>query len=161
MHALHQVLHAFFNPHSFTLAMPDVWAGFQVNLQMMVIAEALVLVFALIVAIVRGLPGRGAKPLRALAIAYTDFFRGTPIIIVAFIVGFGLPGLQLGFISSRSFTVYGDHHADARLHGVRHRGVPGRHRVGAPEPALQPRARSASRTRRRCATSSFRRRCAA
>ena len=55
----------------------------------------------------RGLPGRGAKPLRALAIAYTDFFRGTPIIIVAFIVGFGLPGLQLGFISNRSFTVYG------------------------------------------------------
>jgi polar amino acid transport system permease protein len=107
MHALHQVLHAFFNPHSFTLALPDVWAGFQVNLRMMFIAEALVLVFALLVAIVRGLPGRGAKPFRVLAIAYTDFFRGTPIIIVAFIVGFGLPGLQLGFISNRSFTVYG------------------------------------------------------
>ena len=107
MHALRQVLHAFFNPHSFTLALPDVWAGFQVNLRMMFIAEALVLVFALMVAIVRGLPGRGAKPLRALAIAYTDFFRGTPIIIVAFIVGFGLPGLQIGFISNRSFTVYG------------------------------------------------------
>ena len=90
MHALHQVLHAFFNPHSFTLALPDVWAGFQLNLQMMFIAEALVLVFALIV-----------------AIAYTDFFRGTPIIIVAFIVGFGLPGLQLGFISNRSITAYG------------------------------------------------------
>ena len=107
MHALHQVIHTFFNPHSFTLAMPDVWAGFQVNLKMMFIAEALVLVFALVVAIVRGLPGRGAKPLRALAIAYTDFFRGTPIILVTFIVGFGLPGLQLGFISNRSFTVYG------------------------------------------------------
>jgi polar amino acid transport system permease protein len=107
MHALHQVLHAFFNPHSFTLALPNVWAGFQVNLRMMFIAEALVLVFALFVAIIRGLPGRGAKPLRALAIAYTDFFRGTPLIIVAFMVGFGIPGLQLGFISSRSITVYG------------------------------------------------------
>jgi polar amino acid transport system permease protein len=96
MHALHQVLHAFFNPHSFTLALPDVWAGFQVNLRMMFIAEALVLVFALFIAIVRGLPGRGAKPLHAPAIAYTEFFRG-----------FGLPGLQLGFISNRSFTVYG------------------------------------------------------
>ena len=50
MRPLHQVLHAFFNPHSFTLALPDVWAGFQVNLRMMFIAEALVLVFALIVA---------------------------------------------------------------------------------------------------------------
>jgi len=107
MHALHQVLHAFFNLHSFTLAMPDVWAGFQVNLRMMVIAEALVLVLALGLAVVRGLPGRGARPLRALAIAYTDFFRGTPIIIVAFFVGFGLPGLQLGFISGLSFTTYG------------------------------------------------------
>jgi polar amino acid transport system permease protein len=107
MHALHQVLHAFFNLHSFTLAMPDVWAGFQVNLRMMFVAEVLVLVFALAIAIVRGLPGRGAKPLRALAIAYTDFFRGTPIIVVAFFVGFGVPGLQLGYISSRSFTTYG------------------------------------------------------
>jgi polar amino acid transport system permease protein len=107
VHALHQVAHAFFNPHSFTLALPDVWAGFQVNLHMMVIAEALVLVFALALAIVRGLPGPGAKPLRALAIAYTDFFRGTPIIIVAFFIGFGIPGLQLGYISSRSVVTYG------------------------------------------------------
>jgi polar amino acid transport system permease protein len=107
MHALHQVLHAFFNLHSFTLAVPDVWAGFQLNLKMMVIAEALVLVFALALALIRGLPGRGAKPLRVLAIAYTDFFRGTPIIIVAFFVGFGIPGLQLGYISDRSFVTYG------------------------------------------------------
>ena len=107
MHALHQVFHSFFNLHSFTLAMPDVWAGFQINLRMMVVAEVLVLVFALVVAIVRGLPGPAAKPLRALAIAYTDFFRGTPIIIVAFFIGFGLPGLQLGFISTQSITTYG------------------------------------------------------
>ncbi|HET7573246.1 MAG TPA: amino acid ABC transporter permease [Gaiellaceae bacterium] len=107
MHALHQVLHAFFNLHSFTLAMPDVWAGFQINLRMMVTAEILVLVFALVIALVRGLPGPSARPLRALAIAYTDFFRGTPIIIVAFFIGFGLPGLQLGYISRLSITTYG------------------------------------------------------
>src|ERR671927_1781699 len=104
MNALRDVLDKFFNPHSFRLAEPDVWAGFQVNLKMMTIAEALVLVLALAIAVVRGLPGRGAKPLRALAIAYTDYFRGTPIIIVAFMVGFGLPGLQIGFISGLSFT---------------------------------------------------------
>ena len=107
MDALRHVLHAFFNLHSFTLAIPDVWAGFQLNLKMMVIAEALVLVIALGIAVVRGLPGPGAKPLRVLAIAYTDFFRGTPIIIVAYFVGFGLPGLQLGFISKQSFVTYG------------------------------------------------------
>jgi len=107
MHAFHQVIHAFFNPHSYTLAMPDVWSGFQLNLRMMAIAEVLVLVLALGIAILRGLPGPAARPLRALAIAYADFFRGTPIIIVAFLVGFGLPGLQLGYISSRSVTTYG------------------------------------------------------
>src|ERR1700704_5191342 len=107
MHALHDVFNAFFNPHSFTLALPDVWAGFQVNIRMMIIAEGLVLVLALTVAIIRGLPGPGARPLRALAIVYTDFFRGTPIIIVAFLVGFGLPGLELGFLSNQSFTTYG------------------------------------------------------
>ena len=64
------------------------------NLKLMVVAEVLVLVFALAVAIVRGLPGRGARPLRALMIVYTDFFRGTPLILVAFVVGFGLPALN-------------------------------------------------------------------
>lgn len=107
MHALHQVYRTFFYPHSFRLSLPNVWAGFQVNIKMMVIAEALVLVLALALAIVRGLPGPAARPLRALAIAYTDFFRGTPLILVAFIVGFGLPGLQLGYISSRPVIWYG------------------------------------------------------
>jgi polar amino acid transport system permease protein len=107
VHALHQVYRTFFYPHSFRLSLPDVWAGFQLNIKMMVIAEALVLVLALALAIVRGLPGPAARPLRVLAIAYTDFFRGTPLILVAFIVGFGLPGLQLGFISNQHVIVYG------------------------------------------------------
>ena len=107
MHALHQVYRTFFYPHSFRLSLPNVWAGFQVNIKMMVIAEALVLVLALALAIVRGLPGPAARPLRVLAIAYTDFFRGTPLILVAFIVGFGVPGLQLGYISSQPVIVYG------------------------------------------------------
>jgi len=107
VHAIHQVYRTFFYPHSFRLSLPNVWAGFQVNIKMMVIAEALVLVLALALAIVRGLPGPAARPLRALAIVYTDFFRGTPLILVAFIVGFGVPGLQLGYISSRPVIVYG------------------------------------------------------
>ena len=60
----------------------------------MVIAEALVLVFALVIAIVRGLPGRASFPLRAVAVVYTDIFRGTPLILVLFIVGLGVPALN-------------------------------------------------------------------
>jgi polar amino acid transport system permease protein len=104
---VHQVIHTFFSPHDFRAAFPNVWAGFQVNLKLMVVAEALVLVFALAVAIVRGLPGRGARPLRALMIVYTDFFRGTPLILVAFVVGFGMPALNIGLLSKRSNFTYG------------------------------------------------------
>jgi polar amino acid transport system permease protein len=104
---MHEVLQKFFSPHHFRLALPDVWAGFEVNLKLMVVSEALVLVLALAIAVVRGLPGRGAAPLRALAILYTDVFRGTPLILVAFLVGFGLPGLNLAFVSTRSNFTYG------------------------------------------------------
>jgi polar amino acid transport system permease protein len=104
---MHEVLQKFFSPHSFRVALPDVWQGFQLNLKMMVVAEILVLIFALAIAVVRGLPGRGAAPFRALAIAYTDVFRGTPLILVAFLVGFGLPGLNMHLISTQSNFVYG------------------------------------------------------
>jgi polar amino acid transport system permease protein len=104
---MHQVLQKFFSPHSFRVALPDVWQGFQLNLKLMVFAEILVLILALAIAVVRGLPGRGAAPFRALAIVYTDVFRGTPLILVAFLVGFGLPGLNIHGISSLSNFTYG------------------------------------------------------
>jgi len=104
---MHEVLQQFFSPHSFRVALPDVWTGFQLNLKLMVFAEVLVLVLALAIAVVRGLPGRGAAPFRALAIVYTDVFRGTPLILVAFLVGFGLPGLNIRGISTLSNFAYG------------------------------------------------------
>jgi polar amino acid transport system permease protein len=104
---MHQVVQTFLSPHNFRVAFPSVWAGFQVNLKLMMVSEILVLIFALAVAVVRGLPGRGAKPLRALMIVYTDFFRGTPLILVAFVIGFGLPALNLTFVSTRSNFTYG------------------------------------------------------
>ncbi len=104
---MHQVITTFLSPHDFRVALPNVWAGFQVNLKLMVVAEALVLVFALAIAVIRGLPGRGARPLRALMIVYTDFFRGTPLILVAFVVGFGMPALNIGLVNNRSNFTYG------------------------------------------------------
>ena len=74
---------------------------------MMVIAELLVLALALGIAIVRGLPGRAAAPLRGLAIVYTDLFRGTPLILVAYVAALGLPSLRLAVISHQSLFVYG------------------------------------------------------
>src|SRR3954466_1486003 len=100
-------LHAFFSPLGLRRAVPQVWDGFQTNIKLMVLAEILVLILALVVAIVRGLPGRWSLPLRGLAVAYTDFFRGTPLILVAFVIAFGLPSLQLSVVSNQSLFVYG------------------------------------------------------
>src|SRR5919199_1244480 len=104
---MHQVLHYFFSPQAFRQALPDVWEGFKVNLKLMLFAEVLVLVLARALAIVRGLPGRAALPLRALAILYTDFFRGVPLILVALLLALGVPGLQIHPISYQSPFVYG------------------------------------------------------
>ena len=98
---------AFFSPLDFLRAVPQVWDGFQTNIKLMVIAEALVLVFALALAIIRGLPGRGLFPLRWIAVAFTDIFRGTPLILVLFIVGLGLPALDIAVLSDQSLFVYG------------------------------------------------------
>jgi len=100
-------LHSFFSPLGFRRAVPQVWDGFQTNIKLMVIAEILVLCFALALAIVRGLPGRATLPLRVLAIAYTDFFRGTPLILVAYVCGLGIPAIHAGIISSQSLFTYG------------------------------------------------------
>jgi polar amino acid transport system permease protein len=69
----------------------QVLQGFWTNIWVAVVAEILVLVLGLAVAIVRMLPGRAGRPLRALAIVYADVFRGIPAIIVILLVGFGLP----------------------------------------------------------------------
>jgi polar amino acid transport system permease protein len=65
--------------------------GFWWNVKLFLVSEVLVLVWALVVAVVRQLPGRQFLPIRLLAIFYADVFRGVPTIIVIFLVGFGFP----------------------------------------------------------------------
>ena len=64
---------------------------FTVNLFIFVVAEILVLVWGLIVALARLTPGRAGKPIRALAIFYCDLFRGLPAIVTLYLIGFGIP----------------------------------------------------------------------
>ena len=59
------------------------------------IAEAIVLVIGLGIAVLRSLPGPVFFPVRALAIAYVDLFRGMPTILVIFILAFGMPALEI------------------------------------------------------------------
>jgi polar amino acid transport system permease protein len=61
------------------------------NLYIFVIAEILVLIWGLVVALARLMPGAAGKPIRALAILYCDIFRGMPAIVTLYLIGFGIP----------------------------------------------------------------------
>ncbi|MFQ4149665.1 amino acid ABC transporter permease [Arthrobacter sp. LAPM80] len=80
----------FLRPSFIAQAWSDVVSAFWVNVQVAIGAEILVLVLGLAIAIMRMLPGRAGRPLRVLAILYTDIFRAIPGIIVLYLVGFGL-----------------------------------------------------------------------
>ena len=74
---------------------PGVLEAFVLNIKIFMIAEVFILVFALFIAVLRSLPGPVFFPIRALAVIYTDLFRGIPTVLVIYILGFGAPGLQL------------------------------------------------------------------
>ena len=85
---------AFFDPDTFVASWPRVTGAFWINVQLFLLAEALVLVLALIVAVLRSLPGAALAPVRLLATAYVDLFRALPGILVISILGFGIPALE-------------------------------------------------------------------
>jgi polar amino acid transport system permease protein len=110
-----QVRHTFFDPR-------DMWQSFigdqskgyysvgeaiWLNIRMFLVAELLILALALVIALIRQSTGPVLFPLRVLAMIYVDFFRGVPLLLVVYAVGFGLPALRLGFVSDQSFAVYG------------------------------------------------------
>jgi polar amino acid transport system permease protein len=93
-----QVKQQFFNGELFRESLHVVPKAFALNVKIFLIAEAIILVFALFVAILRSLPGPVFFPLRALALVYADLFRGIPTILVIYLLGFGAPALQLSWI---------------------------------------------------------------
>jgi polar amino acid transport system permease protein len=99
-----EVQEQFFNPDHFAAAWSEVLGGFWLNIQMFMVAEVLILVFALVFAMIRALRGPAFFPLRALVIGYIDLIRGMPIILLILLLGFGVPALQLpGVPNNRLF----------------------------------------------------------
>ncbi|MFC5186186.1 amino acid ABC transporter permease [Actinomadura harenae] len=90
-----RVHETFFNWGQFSEAFPDVLSGFWLNVKIFLIAEPVILVLGLLVALARGLRSPLFFPVRMLAVAYTDVFRGIPTILLVYLVGFGLPALKL------------------------------------------------------------------
>jgi polar amino acid transport system permease protein len=110
-----QVRHTFFNP-------TDMWRSFVgnpragyysvgeaiwLNIRMFLAAEALILILALVVAVIRMSAGPVLLPLRILTTVYVDVARGVPLVLIIFMIGFGAPALRLTVVSDQSAAVYG------------------------------------------------------
>jgi polar amino acid transport system permease protein len=89
------VKEAFFDPEIFAEAFPKILEKFRRNVFIFMVAEVLVLIVAMIIAVIRSLTGPVFFPLRVLAAMYTDLFRAVPTILVIALLGFGAPALQI------------------------------------------------------------------
>ena len=85
----------FFNGHHFRESLPEIAKAFLLNLKLFLLAEPLILVLALAVALARQARSPWLVPVRGLAVLYTDVFRGIPTILLIYLLGFGMPALQL------------------------------------------------------------------
>ena len=90
----------FFDWQAFKDAFPDVLDGFWLDIKIFVLVEIAVLILGLIVALVRSSRAPAFFPFRMLAATYTDIFRGVPVILVVYLIGFGIPALELSGVPS-------------------------------------------------------------
>ena len=84
-------------------SLPAILDGFWLNVRMFLIAEPLILVFGLAIALVRQARSPWLTPLRGLAVLYTDVVRGIPTILLVFLFVFGVPGLKLAGLTNSIF----------------------------------------------------------
>jgi polar amino acid transport system permease protein len=94
---------AFFDGEIFARSLPRVVQAFVTNIQLFVLAEVLILVLGLVIAVLRGLPGPVFLPVRLLATAYVDLFRAVPSLLIIYLLGFGIPGLGIAGIPADPF----------------------------------------------------------
>ena len=100
------VSRTFFDVGLIAMSAGTVLKAFTTNIFIFFVAGALILVWALVVAIARTLPGEAGRPIRAIAIIYGDLFRGLPAIITIYLIGFGLPLTGLPILRDLSSNAY-------------------------------------------------------
>ncbi|GAA4992991.1 amino acid ABC transporter permease [Pseudonocardia tropica] len=90
-----RVRETFLDPRIAWESLPAVLSGLWLNLRVLVVAEVGVLVLGLLIAVLRTLRGPVFLPVRLLATGYVDLFRGVPLLVALYLIGFGLPALRL------------------------------------------------------------------
>ena len=99
------VRETFFDWEVFKDSFPDVLRAFWLDVKVFLIVEVAVLAVGLLVALVRIARSPAFFPLRLLAVVFVDLFRGIPTILLVFIVGFGVPALELSGVPSEPIVL--------------------------------------------------------
>ncbi|HUG47301.1 MAG TPA: amino acid ABC transporter permease [Candidatus Limnocylindria bacterium] len=99
-----RVQQSFFSAEHFDASLPTILNALWKNIQLFVMAEIMILVFALALAVMRSLPGPVFFPFRLAAVTYIDIFRAVPSILVIYLLGFGVPGLRLPGVTGDPFV---------------------------------------------------------
>jgi len=86
---------SFLDPAAAQRSLLPVLSGLWLNVRVLLVAAVCVFALGLVVALLRTLRGPVWAPVRLLAAAYTDVFRGVPLLVLLYIIGFGVPGLRL------------------------------------------------------------------
>lgn len=76
-------------------SLPAVAEGLWLNIRVTLLCGVLILLLSLTIAVMRTIRGPVAFPLRLLGTVYVDVFRGLPLLLVIFLLGFGGPALNL------------------------------------------------------------------
>jgi polar amino acid transport system permease protein len=101
------VKETFFSWDAFKTSFPDILRGFWLDVKLFVSVELVVLAFGLVVALCRTTRAAALYPVRMLAAVYTDVMRGVPTILLVYLVGFGIPALQLPWLPSDPIVLGG------------------------------------------------------
>lgn len=90
-----RVQQSFFSPEYFAQAWPQVLDGLMLNLRVLVVAVIGVAILGTALALCRITTSAVMFPLRVVARLYTTIMRGIPMLVVLYLIGFGIPGLGI------------------------------------------------------------------
>lgn len=90
-----RVQQTFFSPEYFVQSFPYVLDGLWLNVRVLIYSLIGTAFFGTLLAVVRISKSPVLFPLRILAQTYTTIMRGIPMLVVLYIIGFGIPGLEI------------------------------------------------------------------
>ncbi|MGX9356412.1 amino acid ABC transporter permease [Roseobacteraceae bacterium S113] len=90
-----KVQRSFFNGAVLAQTFPKLLEAFWVNVKIFAICTPLIAILGLLIALARDVRAPALFPLRIFGATFTDVFRGVPVILTVYLIGFGIPGLGL------------------------------------------------------------------